>query len=61
MIPDEICSHMKPANQCLHCAKAEAARLRFVLRDMHNCLPDMPGVALQTLERLVASGVLDER
>lgn len=61
MIPDEICSHMKPADQCLQCAKAEAARLRRILRDMHNCLPEMPAVALQALQIAVAQGVLDER
>lgn len=61
MIPDAICSHMKPADQCLHCAKAEISRLRGILRDMHNCIPDMPAVALQVLHTAVALGALNER
>lgn len=64
MIPDEICYHMQPSrpiNQCLHCAQADAARLRRILRDMYSCLPDMPSVALQTLHTAVAQGVLNER
>jgi hypothetical protein len=61
IVPDDICSHMKPSNQCLRCAQADAAHLRGILRDMHTCLPDMPSVALQTLHTAVAMGVLNER